>query len=548
MTARMFGEFSLAMKNDTTSSKGTEVTAGRARRRWNVGRGVALCVGLLALSRELCAGPLDPTPLQTLMSNGQPAEAADRLAAALEKDPDNARLLYNHGVAAYAAGRFDDALLSLDRAESLGKPALARKAKFQKGNAEFRVGLAAKSANLDETISRWKESIHLYAETLKTDSDPATQANFEFVRKQLLALLLADAKKNLQAGLQTNQPPANAIEKLRNALEKFTDAKEVAPENPEAKEGEAASRDALAQSLAKEGTRKTKTTQMVGPKPHEAPIPHPDYKQIEEGVAMLEDAHDLKPKDKSIEQALEEGKRRMADALNQHARELMAQEERLPWPNEKLAVLRMAKEQVQKALDRVPEHEPAKQTLEEVNQRLAGVMEQRADELAQQSQQANLEQQAQSLSQALDYYQQAGELTPQEQRLPQKAARTQDALEKVLDKLADKLMQDPKGKESLEAQAARLEGAEQALDELQGLKPSEATAEKAEKVGEKLDGVRQKLSEQAKKAGEKPGGQPQQAQGQPQFQGPPIDAPPRVNTPGQKGPFNSAAMNRKQDY
>jgi Tetratricopeptide repeat len=537
------------MHDNTQSAKPPAPRSAGAWPRRSVRWNLWFCLGLAVLSVELFAVSLDLGPLQTLVTNGQPAEAADRLAAALEKDPDNARLLYNHGVAAYAAGRFDDALLSLDRAESLGRPELARKARFQKGNAEFRVGLAAKGANLDETISRWKESVHLYAETLKQEADPATQANFEFVRKQLLTLLLTDAKKNLQAGLQTNQFPANAIEKLRNAFEKFTDAKEVAPENSEAKEGEAASRDALAQALAKEGTRKTKTTQLVGPKAYEAPIPHPDYKQIEEGVAMIEDAHDLKPQDEAIKQALEDAKRRMADAFNQHARELMAQEERLPWPNEKLAVLRMAKEQAEKALDRVPDHQPAKETLAEVNKRLAGVMEERADELVQQSQQANLEQQAQSLSQSLDFYQQATELTPQEQRLPQKAKSTQEALEKVLDKLADKLMQDPKGKESLEAQAARLEGAEQALDELQTLKPTDQTAEKAQQVGEKLDGVRQKLSEQAQKAGEKPGGQqPGMAQGQPQFQGTPIDAPPRVNTPGQKGQFNSTAMNRKQDY
>ena len=110
-------------------------------------------------------------------------------------------------------------------------------------------------------------------------------------------------------------------------------------------------------------------------------------------------------------------------------------------------------------------------------------------------------------------------------------------------------MKEPGGKESDEAKAARLEGAEQALDELQGLKPSEETAKKAEQVGKQLDGVRQKLSEQAQKAGEKPGGkEPQMAEGPPQFQGPPIDAPPRVNTPGQKGQFNSSAMNKKQDY
>ena len=80
----------------------------------------------------------------------------------------------------------------------------------------------------------------------------------------------------------------------------------------------------------------------------------------------------------------------------------------MPWPNERLAILRMAKEQVEKALDKVPDHQPAKETLAEVDRRLANVMEERADELAQQSENAGLEQKTQELSQSLDLYQQAG--------------------------------------------------------------------------------------------------------------------------------------------
>lgn len=522
----------------------------RRGRRWS--RTMPIVV-LMASCRvffaEVSAARFDVMALQPLMTNGLAARAADQLAIVLEKDPDNARLLYDHGVAAYAAGRFDEALLSFDRAESLGDPKLGRKAKFQKGNTEFRVGLASKTANLDETISRWKESVHLYTEALKEGSDAATRTNLVFVRKQLLALLLDDGKKNLDAGLQTNQPPAAQLEKLHNAFDKYTDANEVAPEDSDAKQGEATSRDALAQALAKEGTRKTQTMQLVSPRPQEAPIPRPDFKQIEEGVSMLEDAHQLKPEDQPIAKALEDGKRKMADAFDRHARQLMAQEERMPWPNERLAILRMAKEQVEKALDKVPDHQPAKETLAEVDRRLANVMEERADELAQQSENAGLEQKTQELSQSLDLYQQAGELKPSDKGLPKKAEKTQQKLEEALSKLADKLMKEPGGKESDEAKAARLEGAEQALDELQGLKPSEETAKKAEQVGKQLDGVRQKLSEQAQKAGQKPGGkEPQMAEGPPQFQGPPIDAPPRVNTPGQKGQFNSSAMNKKQDY
>lgn len=494
--------------------------------------------------------PPDIRPLQELMNQGKAQEAVDKLSALLEKYPDNARLLYDLGVAAYAAGKFEDALIALDRAEQLGGSGIANKVKFQKGNAEFRIGSASRTANLDETVARWKESLHHFADALKVSEDPLARRNFEFVRRQLLDLLMADAKRNMEASKDPVNSPLQKIDKLRNAFEKYSDAKEIAPSDPDANAGESEARDQLANALAREGTRKSQSTRLVSPKPTEAPIPRPDYKEIEEGVAMLEDAVQLKPKDEGFKQALEDAKRRLADALTFHARTLMLQEQQMPWPNEKLAVLRMAREQVEKALDKVPDHQPAKDTLEAIKQRLADVMEERADELVQQSEQANLEQQTQALGQSLDFYQQASELKPKEARLPQKAAATQEKLEKALSKLADKLSQDPQGKESLESKAARLEGAEQALDELQGLKPSKETGDKAAEVGKKLDEVRQKLSEQAQKGqSQQPGGkQPQMAQGEPQNQGVPIDAPPRINTPAQKGRWSSKEMMKKQDY
>ncbi|MBN8249878.1 MAG: tetratricopeptide repeat protein, partial [Verrucomicrobia bacterium] len=90
----------------------------------------------------------DIPALQQSIAEGRAAEAMDRLAAALEYDPDNARLLYDHGVAAYAAGKFEEALLSLDRAETSGRRWLRHRARFQMGNAEYRIGLSAKASNL----------------------------------------------------------------------------------------------------------------------------------------------------------------------------------------------------------------------------------------------------------------------------------------------------------------------------------------------------------------------------------------------------------------
>lgn len=517
--------------------------------RRNPSRCVALLAALLpgVVVSSAAAGALDMKVLQGWITNGQPVAVIEQLAAALERDPNNARLLYDHGVAAYAAGHYEDALVSFDRAETVGRPWLARRARFQKGNAEFRLGVSARASNLEETIARWRESLRDFAEVLKGSDDPQARSNFEFVRRQLLELLLADARRNLTEARKPGQPPAEKIEKLRNAFERFTAAKETDPESAEAKTGEESSRNELAQALAQEGSRKSQSTRLVQPRPNEAPIPRPDYKEIGEGVAMLQDAHQLKPEDAGIEKALEQGKQRLADALTFNARILMAQELQMPWPKEKLAILRMAKELVQKALDEIPDHKPAQETLEAVNRRLAEAMEEQADQLVQQTPQGNLEQQTQWLSQALDFYQQAQELQPQDQGLPQKAEETQDKLEAALSKLADRLMKAP-SQESLEQQAARLEGAEQALNQLQGLNPSEETAGKSEQVGEQLEGVRQKLAEKGQPIPQPGQGQPQLAQQPTQQFGPPMDAPPRPNTPGSKGPWQSPAMNRAQDY
>ncbi len=490
--------------------------------------------------------------LQQMIANGEPSQALARLAVEMERDPSNPRVAYDCGIAAYAAGRYEEALLSFDRAESEGRGSLVRQARFEKGNAEFQVGRESSTVNLDDTISHWKESLRNYDLVLQEGRHAMAQSNREFVRHQLLQLLLSAGKTNLQSALQNNLTPAQKIEPLRNAFGKYTEALEVAPETSEAKSGEQNSRDLLADTLAREGSRKAQNVRYIAPGPREAPILRPDFKDIEEGVGMLEDAHQLKPKNAAIERALEEAKNRMAQAMTDHAQHMLDLEPRIPQPREKLAVLRMAKEFVEKALNKVPDHAAAKKTLDEINRRLADVMEEQGDELSQQSDQANLEQQTQMLSQSLDFYQQAGELKPNDSGLPKKADQTQNKLVQALDKLANQLMQSQGPKESLESQAARLEGAEQALNELQSLSPSPETAGKAESVGQQLDGIRQKLSQQAQKSGQpgqQPGSQPNQpSPSQMSQNGIPLDAPPRVNTPGARGPWNSAAMNKAQDY
>lgn len=497
------------------------------------------------------AAPLDVTRLQPLVSGGQSADAARQLEAALEKDPDNAHLLYNHGVAAYAAGRLEDALVSFDRAESLGNRRIATLAKFQKGNAEFRLGEGARRNNLDETITRWKQSLENFKDALKEKpDDQRSMENYRFVRQRLVSLLVEDAKRHQQKAADPVNAPSQKIENLRNAFEKFTDARQLDPENKEASQGEQEIRDQLAQQLAKEGRRLA--NQPLRPKfnPREPALPDFDTQPLEEGVGMLEDANRLKPEDQGIKKDLDGAKQRLADADVQRAQRYMELEERTPWTREKLAILRMGRELTEKALDQVPNYKPAEQTRDEINRRLSQIHEEEGDALSQQAQQMNLEQQTMSLSQALDHFQQANDLQPNQAQLPPKIQETQQRLANALEKLADRLMQTPRFQESLEQQIARLEGADQALNELMGLQPSPESQQKSEQVGQQLDGLRQKAAQKGQKPGEgppmpSPGGQ----MGQMPYQmGLPMDQRPRINTPGMKGEWNSRAMNSGKDY
>ena len=154
----------------------------------------AVVVPPSAPARPEATIPLNLPDLQRAVAD-RPAAAAATLDAVVEKNPDNPHWLYNHGVAAYAAGRYDDALVSLDRVENLGDKRLARRAKFQKGNTEYRAGLAARQANLDETIYRWKQALENYQGVLEEQpGDERAQSNFQVVQSQLLALLLEQAR------------------------------------------------------------------------------------------------------------------------------------------------------------------------------------------------------------------------------------------------------------------------------------------------------------------------------------------------------------------
>lgn len=508
--------------------------------------------GALLLTLFLAVLPVraavDVEPFQQLIQQGKPEQAMAMLSKELELRPDHSKLLYNYGVAAYAAKRYDEALLAFDRVEFSRSSSLAELARKQKGNAEFHLGLAARTSNLDETVERWKTSLDQYRVVLKeSPRDAMARTNHDIVEKMLMDLLLKSAQKHMDEAHVKWRSNEDKIQELRAAMEKFQEAKQVNEQNEVAQKGEKQAREELAQLLAEQGEKKAR---LKPDQPAEW-----QTKEIEQGVNMLEDAHTLLPEDKPIEQKLEKAREVLANALTQIAKQQIEQAKKSKWDVEQFEKLNKAIDNTDKAMEQVPDHPEAKATQEEAKQELAKLHEEKADQQAREAERASLPQTVQKLESALDHYQQAEELKPDDQGLQAKAEQTQAKLESALEKLADKLMQEPP-KENLDERAGRLENAQQALQDLEQLKPSEPTEQKLEEVGKKLADVRQQLAQQARQQqrqqAQQPPQQPQDSQQMAQTQQSPSDLermPKMKQQPLGKGDFKSDQLTKKlKDY
>lgn len=497
-----------------------------------------LCLGACAIAA------VDVEPFEQLIQQGKPEAAMELLGKELARHPDHPRLLYNYGVAAYAARRYDEALLAFDKVESGRNRGLVEKARKQKGNAEFHLGLSVRSSNLDETIERWKTSLTNYREVLKgTPTDPMTRNNHDIVEKLLMELLLKNAQQHLNQAHQTWMSGDQKIEQLHTAMEKFQEAQQVNAKNEEANRGEKQSREELARELAKEGERKARKPNQVS-----------DWalKEMEKGVSQLEDAHQLLPEDKPIETKLDQAKQNLADALAQLGRRKLEQAEESNWDKDKFQKLDQAMEHAEQALDIKPEHQEAQKVLAEATKELARLHEEKGDQDVKDSERKPLRAMVQKLDSALEHYQEAAQLKPDDQVLPEKVEQTEAKLAEGLQKLADKMMQEVP-KETLDDKASRLETAEQALEDLDQLKPSEKTEEQLADAKNQLQDVRQKMSDLARQP-QKKDSKPQppskvsqvvQSEPAPDFE----KMPEMKQQPLGKGDFKSDSMNKKgKDY
>lgn len=116
----------------------------------------------------------------------------------LKKKPDDPRLAYNAGNAAYQIGRYEEAANYFNQAMNAPKnPQLQQKACYNYGNALYKLG--EQEEDINKKIDFWKQAIVQYETSLKFNpQDSDAKFNLEFVKKKLEELLKQQQQMNQQ--------------------------------------------------------------------------------------------------------------------------------------------------------------------------------------------------------------------------------------------------------------------------------------------------------------------------------------------------------------
>lgn len=125
----------------------------------------------------------------------------------LRERPDDPRLHYNAGTAAYAAGEYAAATNHLESATRTTDPDLLARVYYNLGNALYRLGEQAPAPPL--TLTNWQQALQHYQNALDLNpDDPDARFNREFVQARLEELQRQLAQQSPQTAPPTNPPPS----------------------------------------------------------------------------------------------------------------------------------------------------------------------------------------------------------------------------------------------------------------------------------------------------------------------------------------------------
>lgn len=172
---------------------------------------------LLLLSTAEASGT--PASAMRKYKNGEFKGALAEYQELIAKNPDDPRLRYNAGAAAYQANKFDQALEQFQAAAASPDLDLQQQALYNLGNTEFKVGES--NSDLKERMASWERALQHFDSALRLNQQDQDAAfNRDLVKRKLEELKQQQQQQKDQQG---NPNEDNKDEQKQNEDERKKD-------------------------------------------------------------------------------------------------------------------------------------------------------------------------------------------------------------------------------------------------------------------------------------------------------------------------------------
>lgn len=379
--------------------------------------GVAISIAVSTLAPAVGAQPQEPSrAADRLVRAGRATEALELLRDEILKSPDDPRLLYNYGLAAYAAGNYGIARTAWKQVSEGRDRPLAARSLFQLGNIEFKEGAAAKNLGHDTRIAQLERAREFYLLAKASRAGAANEHNLRVATSELVGLRLAMAKDRVTYAERIVARDRRSTGELRACTERLEEAIRhlesllaIEPDHAEARALLDRARALLAQirlllaRAAKEefDTRMAKATPQspektpIGDEKRERDMDRQAAdlaKKAAEVVGHYDRALDTPKPDPAAQKERAEVQGAASKMLSDNAERHIQSADKRPKPSQQIDQLEQARSKLTGALEFTPESRPVQEKRAEVERRIESLAQQQAREVLEQAEKEKMPQ------------------------------------------------------------------------------------------------------------------------------------------------------------
>ncbi|MGC8886862.1 MAG: tetratricopeptide repeat protein [Verrucomicrobiia bacterium] len=441
-----------------------------------------------------------------LMEQNQPEKAAEILRKTLQQNPTDPWIAYDLAVAEYAAKNYDDADKIWQELASTTLPKkLQGKVWTQIGNVFFRKGEPLEQSAPEQALPFYEQSREAYKVALATQpKDTLTKHNLKVVEQKLAKLHSLLARKLLNE--INNRSLKETIEKLEAALDHQRTAKELDPQNQQYANDVKQTESQLSSKLTERARQQEQRADSTVNNPSAGKWEREQaIKNLENALTDYREASNLNEQNQEAKNGEQRVLEKLSSLLTREAQRLHTEAKQESSWNQQDAISKyeQAIDKYDEALQLNENNQTAQTGREQAKQELENLLMKYGDKLAnegRQEKERNPADAAEKMMNALNNYENALELNPNNTEAPPKI----EALEKELPPLLMALGEREQQRAALEEQkspqtaVAHLEKAATSYDMIQQIEQNnELAKQRAEQVRNDIARLRNKLAQMA---------------------------------------------------